>query len=69
MGFEGALKGAAISLTELMVLPKRFEAIKSRSLAKEHRDFLSSLKFNEYGHPTYNGVVAGIDAFYSFTKL
>lgn len=69
IGFEGHFCGAAISMTEMRILPERIDAINNRNLSREHRDFLSSLKFNEYGHPTYNGAVAGIDACYAFTKL
>lgn len=67
-GLRGVFKGAAISLTELELLPKRYAAMKNRSLAREHRDFLAALQFNRFGHPTINGVVAGHDACYEFTK-
>ena len=68
VGFEGEFKGSAISLLELSILPLRFKAIQDRRLAKEHREFLSSLQFNHYGHPIYNGFVAGILACYKFIK-
>ena len=67
-GFTGKFKGAYISLTELELLPKRYAAIQSRSLPREHRDFLCALKFNQAGHPIINGAVAGIGACYQFTK-
>lgn len=68
MGFEGRFKGAAVSLLELELMPKRFQAIKSRQLAKEHREFLSSLTFNEKGYPMIEGHVAGIAGCYEFQK-
>lgn len=68
LGFAGRFKGASISILELESLPKRWAAIRSRSLAREHRDFLSALQFNQSGHPTINGAVAGIGACYEFVK-
>lgn len=68
MGFSGVFKGASISLTELELLPKRYAAIQNRNLPREHRDFLSALQFNQAGHPTIDGAVAGINACYEFTK-
>ena len=68
MGFEGRFKGAAVSLLELELMSKRFQAIKSRQLAKEHREFLSSLTFNEKGYPMIEGHVAGIAGCYEFRK-
>ena len=67
-GFEGTFKGAAISLRELKCLERRFDAIADRRLPAEHRQFLSALTFDEHGIPRYQGVVAGIDACYSFKK-
>lgn len=69
MGFEGRFRGAAISLLELELMSKRFQAIKSRQLAKEHRDFLSSVTFNEKGYPMIEGHVAGIGGCYEFRKV
>ncbi|MBA2648875.1 MAG: class I SAM-dependent methyltransferase [Legionella sp.] len=60
--------GSAISLFELSLLPKRFEALMNINLPKEHRDFLLSLKFNEQGCPIYNNSIAGIDACYYIHK-
>ena len=69
IGFSGEFTGAAISLLELSILPLRFKAIQDQRLAKEHREFLSSLQFNQYGHPIYNSFVAGIDACFKFIKI
>jgi SAM-dependent methyltransferase len=68
-GFNGRFKGAAISLLELDVLPKRYLAMMSRVLAREHREFLSGLCFNQSGYPMVNGVVAGIDSCFEFIRL
>ena len=68
MGFSGEFKGASISLLELESLSKRWAAIRNRSLAAEHRDFLYALQFNQSGYPTINGAVAGIGACYEFIK-
>ena len=67
-GFVGKFNGAAISLTELKSLGRRFDAIADRRLDDEHRRFLSELTFNEKGIPLHNGHVAGIDACYVFEK-
>ncbi|MFK5920726.1 MAG: class I SAM-dependent methyltransferase [Verrucomicrobiota bacterium] len=67
-GFTGEFVGASISLTELRLLPRRFDAIGSRKLAKEHRDFLSELTFNSKGIPISQGAVAGIGGCYKFIK-
>jgi len=67
-GFDAKFLGAAISLNEMKMLPKRFTAMQTRTLADEHRDFLSQLTFNEKGIPLIKGEVAGIDACYRVTK-
>ena len=67
-GFSGHFNGAAISILEMKLLPKRFDAMSDRRLPKEHRDFLADLTFDERGIPLYQGSVAGIDACYRFTK-
>jgi len=69
VGFSGKFKGSSMSNTELELMHKRFDALKSRKLKIEHRDFLSSLTFDERGHPLYKGNVAGINACYEFIKL
>lgn len=69
LGFDGRFKGASISLHELTLLPKRFAAIQNRQLGREHRDFLTAISFNEFGHPLVDGEVAGINACYEFIKI
>lgn len=68
-GFNGVFSGAAISLTELNLLPKRYQAMQNRNLSREHRDFLYNLTFDKAGYPLINGAVAGINACYKFTKV
>jgi SAM-dependent methyltransferase len=67
-GFKGEFIGAAISLTELSLLPKRIAAIKDQKLPVEHRNFLSRLSFDNQGIPLYKGQVSGINACYKFVK-
>ena len=67
-GFEGKFKGAAIGITELKILGRRFDALQDPGLPSEHRDFLSALTFDERGIPLYKGQVAGNDACYTFKK-
>lgn len=67
-GFDCQFKGAAISMTEMRILSYRFQAIQDISLAKEHREFLLNLTFDNRMVPHFNGHVAGIDACYSLTK-
>jgi ubiquinone/menaquinone biosynthesis C-methylase UbiE len=67
-GFSGIYKGAAISLTEMKCIERRFDAIQDRRLAIEHRDFLSTLTFDKHGIPIHGNSVAGIDACYLFRK-
>lgn len=65
-GFRSQYLGAAPSLWELHVLPKRFRAALHPGLAEEHRDFLMSLSFDNRGLPQWKGRGAGIDGCYSF---
>lgn len=67
-GFQGTYLGAAISVFEMSLLPLRYQALANQRLAKEHRDFLKALRFDEYGRPLYEGRVAGIDATFVLTK-
>ncbi|MGP1450205.1 MAG: class I SAM-dependent methyltransferase [Wolinella sp.] len=67
-GFDGSLVGIAMTVDEMIVLPKRFEAIKDRRLKSEHRNFLMNLTFDERGIPHYGKNVAGTHACYRFIK-
>ena len=69
IGFTGEYLGAAISMHELNILDRRFDAILDERLEKEHRDFLLDLKFDNKQLPIYRGNVAGIDSCFLFTKI
>ena len=68
VGFNGSYLGAAISMHELKILHRRFDAILDIRLEREHRDFLLELDFDSKGIPHYRDNVAGIDACFLFTK-
>lgn len=68
-GFSGNYKGSSISLHELSLLPKRFDAIENRKLNSDHRNFLSAITFDETGHPLVDGHIAGINGCFEFIKL
>ncbi len=67
-GFSIKLRGISISITELKVMHRRFDAIQDLRLDKEHTQFLSTLTFDEKGIPYYQGNVAGIGACYTLKK-
>lgn len=68
-GFSGSFSGSSISLLEMSLLHKRFDAIRDIRLDSEHREFLSAVSFDERGHPLVNGYVAGINGCFEFTKI
>lgn len=68
-GFRCAQIAAAISTTEMSLLPKRFDAIMDRRLREESRDFLASLRFDEFGFPYHGDLVAGVDGCYKFIAV
>lgn len=68
-GFRCESLGAAMSLHELSILPRRFEAMLSQVLPREHREFLRDLTFDDRGWPRRNGVVAGIDGCFLLTPV
>ena len=65
-GFVPECLGAALSLWELHLLPKRFKAAMDPKLRRESRDFLLDLEFDVHGFPRHRGVYAGIDGCYRF---
>jgi len=67
-GFNCKILGAAISLHEMSLLDLRYSALENLLLETEHQNFLKKLKFDEFGRPWHNGVVAGVDACYELTK-
>lgn len=60
-GFRAEFLGAAVALTEMMWLPRRYEAIKDQGLDPESRDFLLGLTFDDRNIPLHCGDVAGIN--------
>jgi SAM-dependent methyltransferase len=63
-GFACRHLGNAVSVRELMILPRRFEAVLSADLEDEHRRFLLGLTFDRRGLPYWQDKAAGIDACY-----
>jgi len=63
-GLSADFLGAGISMWEMSLLPRRFEAIMSPHLEREHRSFLIALTFDEAGYPLHNGCHAGVDGCY-----
>lgn len=66
-GFDCDYLGAALSLWELHLMPKRFRAMMHPRLERESRDFLLELELDRRGFPKYRGHYAGIDACYRLT--
>lgn len=61
-GFNSRLLGAAVSLFEADTFAKdRYAACMDQRLAREHREFLLALTYDEKGRPLYQGVPAGVD--------
>ena len=63
-GLDGDLVGSAMTMLEMDLLPKRFDAIWDDRLASEHREFLLSLTFCERGLPRHCNVNAGANGYY-----
>ncbi|HEU4940057.1 MAG TPA: class I SAM-dependent methyltransferase, partial [Candidatus Eisenbacteria bacterium] len=63
-GFACRHLGNAVSVRELMILPRRFDAIASADLEDEHRRFLLGLTFDARGLPYCRDKAAGIDGCY-----
>jgi ubiquinone/menaquinone biosynthesis C-methylase UbiE len=63
-GFACRHLGNAVSVHELVILPKRFDAIVSPDLEEEHRRFLLGLTFDRRSLPYWGDKAAGIDACY-----
>lgn len=68
-GLEARFAGAAVSLIELSLLPKRFEAIMDRRLPQLSRTFLESLTFDDRQLPMSGGHYAGVDGVYHLTSV
>ena len=63
-GFACRHLGNAVSVHELVILPKRFDAILNADLEEEHRRFLLGLTFDRRGMPYHGDKAAGIDGCY-----
>ena len=62
VGLRCVFAGASMSLHEMKLMGRRYEAIESKALDPESRDFLSNLTFDKRQWPHHNGAVAGINA-------
>jgi ubiquinone/menaquinone biosynthesis C-methylase UbiE len=60
--------GASMSMLELKLLPRRFEAIEDKRLDAESRRFLYDLTFNHYQWPLHKNVVAGVNACFKISR-
>lgn len=67
-GLRCEFAGSSISAHELKLLPRRFEALQDRRLDAESRKFLYELTFDERGWPRHDGVVAGINSCFRFSR-
>lgn len=65
-GFDCRHLGNAVSVWEMSLMHRRFEAIMNPQLKREHRDFLKALQFDAFGRPLSQGHVAGIDSVFQF---
>ena len=66
-GLKSEFLGATISLWELGLMERRFQAMQDRRLRAESRDFLAGLTFDERGIPYHGRQVAGIGGCYRLT--
>ncbi|WP_085906821.1 class I SAM-dependent methyltransferase [Kiloniella majae] len=67
-GFKARFVGSAVSLLELRLLPRIWEALGDKQLPIESRKFLSEIRFDDRGFPIFNEQVAGLNAFYEIKK-
>jgi SAM-dependent methyltransferase len=67
-GFEPAFLGAAVSLWELYLLPKRHIACLHPALPRESRAFLMNLHLDQQDMPTHGDHRAGIDGCFRFRR-
>ena len=64
-GFEAAFIGAAVSMWEMSLFARRYDALMNRKLGREHREFLLELEVDRRGYPLYRGHRAGVGACFS----
>jgi SAM-dependent methyltransferase len=68
-GYDPEFLGAAVSLWEMHVLPKRHIACLASALPDESRAFLMSLRNDAEGYPCHGSHRAGIDGCFRFRRL
>jgi SAM-dependent methyltransferase len=68
-GLEGTFRGGYVSIMEIDWL-KQYQAgaLNEPRLAEQHREFVSELKLDEHGIPTWRGNYAGIGGVYTIRK-
>ncbi len=67
-GFKARFDNAAVSLFEMRLLPRIWDALGDKRLPMESRQFLEQIRYNDRGFPLFNGKVAGLNAFYELEK-
>jgi len=67
-GYDPEFLGAAVSLWELHLLPRRYLACLQPTLGDESRAFLLGLQIDAEGHPRHGRHRAGIDGCYTFRR-
>ena len=67
-GFAAEFLGAAVSLWELHLLPRRFIACLHPALPTESRALLMGLRLDAQGHPWHGGHRAGVDGCFRFHR-
>lgn len=68
-GFKATFDDAAVSLLEMRLLPRIWDALGDKRLPSESRTFLEQIRYNDRGFPMHNGKVAGLNAFYELEKI
>lgn len=68
-GFKARFDDAAVSLFEMRLLPRIWDALGDKRLPMESRQFLEQIRYNDRGFPMHNGKVAGLNAFYELEKV
>lgn len=67
-GLVGEFRGAAISVFEMNLLSRRWDAIADIRTPAESRAFLHDLTLDDRGLPRYRGQVAGVDGCFVFQR-
>lgn len=68
-GFRAKKLGCNVSLAEMSVLGRRFEALANPTVADEHKKFLRALRFDDRGRPLHEGEVAGFETVYELVRV